>query len=107
MNTEQGILLTSSFINKMSVSGELGWFPRETNASTGYTWRCTPDNSGVYEIVGETLLHPSTDAVGVPGMTLWQFKAVREGHGAVMFELFPPASKEACETVVIKIEVGA
>ena len=107
MNTEQGILLTGNFVNKMRVSGDLGWFPRETNASTGYVWRCLPDNSGVYEIVNETLLHPSTDAVGVPGMVLWKIKAIREGHGSVMFEQYPPGSNEACERVIIKIEVGA
>lgn len=105
MENKEGILLNSHFVNKMSIKGELGWFSRELNASTGYHWSCIPDNSGVYEIVEEIVLHPSTDAVGVPGMIIWKIKAVREGKGAVMFELFPPAEKETAERIVIKIEV--
>lgn len=106
MEKKQAILLNSHFVNKMVIDGDLAWFAREYNASTGYMWRYRPDNSGVYEAVEEILLHPSTDAVGVPGMIIWKFKAIREGMGTIMFELYPPTGKEAVETIVIKIEVN-
>ncbi|MDY6855859.1 MAG: protease inhibitor I42 family protein [Thermodesulfobacteriota bacterium] len=105
MEKREGILLNTHFVNKMSIGGKLGWFSREHNASTGYSWSCIPDNSGVYEIVEEIILHPSTDAVGVPGMNIWKFKAMRDGKGSVMFELFPPAGKEPAEKILIEIEV--
>ncbi len=108
MGKESGICLNSHFVNKMSIDGELGWFLREYNASTGYSWRCIPDNSGVYEIVEEIVLHPSTDASasGVPGMCIWKFKAIREGKGTVVFELLPPAGKEPAEMITVRIEAG-
>ncbi|WP_066501525.1 protease inhibitor I42 family protein [Abyssisolibacter fermentans] len=102
----KGICLNEHFINKMNIDGELGWFMRDYNASTGYTWSCIPDNSGVYEMVENIVLHPSTDAVGVSGMIIWKFKAVREGKGTVMFELYPPAKKEPAATIVVEIEVN-
>ena len=57
-------------------------------------------------MVEEIVLHPSTDAVGVPGMHIWKFKAIKEGKGGVMFELLPPAGKEPAERIVIEIEVN-
>ena len=106
MKITEGILLNSHFVNKMSLGGELGWFSRDCNASTGYSWSCIPDNSGVYGIVEEVVLHASTDAVGVPGMKIWKFNAVREGKGSVMFELRPPGGKEPVERIVIEIKVN-
>lgn len=102
---KEGILLNSAFINKMNIGGEPGWFPVETNASTGYIWTCTPDDSGVYEIAEKIVLHPSTEAVGTPGMIIWKFKAIREGLGRVMFEQFPPGRTDAVETVIVEIAV--
>lgn len=107
MKEKSGICLNSYFVNKMKIGGELGWFLREYNASTGYTWSCIPDNSGVYEMIEDIILHPSTDAVGVPGMRIWKFKAIREGKGSIMFELLPPGGKEPVERIVVKIEVNA
>ncbi|MBD2441443.1 protease inhibitor I42 family protein [Nostoc sp. FACHB-110] len=73
--------------------------------TNGYTWHFRPDNSGVYELAEEIVLHPSTQAVGVPGMKIWNFRAIREGQGSVMFELFPPGQQEPAETVVLNIEI--
>ncbi|MBP0029432.1 protease inhibitor I42 family protein [Roseofilum sp. Guam] len=98
-----GILLNSHFTNKMAVNGELGWLLREFNASTGYTWRFTPDNSGVYELVEEITLHPSTEATGVPGMMIWKFKGIKAGKGSILLELYPPAATSAVETTTITI----
>lgn len=105
MEQKSGILLNSHFSNRMSVGGELGWFLRDYNASTGYSWSCIVDNSGVYELVEELVLHPSTGAVGVPGMICWKFKAVREGRGGIIFELRPPGQPEAIEKILVPIEV--
>ncbi len=105
METKEGIYLVSHFANKMAIGGELGWFLREYNASTGYHWNCIPDNSGVYEMVEEFNLPPSTDAVGVSGMRIWKFKAVRKGTGSVIFELLPPGVKEPSERIVVSIAV--
>ncbi len=106
MEIKEGIALNSKYVNKMKTNGELGWFLKEENASTGYRWNCYPDNSGVYELVEEGTLHPSTEAAGVPGMKFWKFKAVGKGKGAVKFELLPPATKEAAEEVIVNIEVN-
>ncbi len=103
MEHAEAILLNSHFTNKMKINGEAGWFPRDYNASTGYTWKFRPDNSGVYEAEEELILHPSTDAVGVPGQIMWKFRAIREGEGKAMFELFPPGRNEAVETVIVTI----
>ncbi len=105
MEKKQDILLNSHFVNNMKVGEELGWFIREYNASTGYHWSFIPDNSGVYELVEEIVLHPSTDAVGVPGMMIWKFKAENEGVGEAKFELRPPGQEEPAETIVVKIKV--
>lgn len=101
----KGILLTSHFINKMTVGGETAWFIKEFSASSGYMWRYRPDNSGTYELIGNIVLHPSADATGVPGNIIWQFNAIRKGSGEVMFELFPPGSEKAVETILINIAV--
>jgi predicted secreted protein len=104
MKSESGILLSSSFTNNLTVGGELAWFSKPINASTGYVWSVIPDNSGVYEQVGELTLHPSTDAVGVPGEVLWQFKAVRSGIGGIAFELHTPA-KKLVERIIVNVDV--
>lgn len=105
MEKESGIFLVSHWDNKLRLNGELGWFVREYNGSTGYTWAFKPDNSGVYELVEEITLHPSTDAVGVPGMVIWKFKGVKAGQGSVLFELYPPAATSPVETTAITITV--
>ena len=106
MEQNEGILLNSHFVNKLKVGGELAWFIKDYNASTGYTWQCYPDNSGVYEISEQVTLHPSTDAVGVPGSIIWKFKAIAKGKGNIAFELMPPGSKEPSERIIISVEVG-
>jgi predicted secreted protein len=100
-----GILLTEKFVNQLKIHGELAWFFREQNPSTGYSWRFSPDNSGVYELANEIVLRPSTPSVGVPGMSIWKFKAIREGKGSILFELYPPGRQEPVETVALNIEV--
>ena len=89
----------------IAVNGELGCFVRELNAKTGYTWRFTPDNSGVYELVEEITFHPYTEAVGVPGMVIWKLKGVKAGKGAALFELYPLAATFPVETTAITITV--
>lgn len=107
MMKSEGILLNSHFLNMMKVGGESGWFYRESNsASTGYTWSCIPDNSGVYEMIEEVVLHASTPAVGVPGAIIWKFMAVRAGKGTVLFELRAPGSGEVAERIAVTIEAS-
>lgn len=85
----------------LEVGGEQAWFIKEYNASTGYSWSYTPDNSGVYELAEEIVLHPSVEgAVGVPGALIWQFKAVRPGEGGMFFTLHAPGGKPIQKTEV-------
>lgn len=105
MEKKEAILLQNHFMNKMKIDGELGWFTREYNAATGYFWNCTPDNSGVYEMVEELILHPSTEVVGVPGQMNWKFKAVKKGKGTIMFELNSP-SGEQVQQIIIGVDVN-
>jgi len=105
MDRKQDILLNSHFPNKMKVNGEMGWFTRDFNPSTGYFWHYRPDESGVYEVVEAVYLHASTAAIGVPGMMVWKVNAVREGHGTILFELFPPTGSDPVETVAVAISV--
>jgi predicted secreted protein len=105
MDQTTGICLQSHFVNEMVVKGELGWFSREdSSASTGYRWSCIPDDSGVYELVETVTLHPSTNAVGVPGMLIWKFTAVKAGKGSITFQLARPWLPEPYEKIVVTIE---
>lgn len=107
MTRTSGILLSENFPNKLTVGGELAWFTEEQNASTGYRWGFTPDNSGVYELVETIELHPSVEhAVGVPGRVIWKFKATRSGHGAMLFHLIPPGSSTPAKEIKIAVTVG-
>lgn len=106
MKQKSVILLQSHFENELKINGEPAWVVREYNASTGYFWRFRPDDSGVYELVEEITAHPSVDAVGVPGVKTWVFQAIREGKGSIMFELYPPGSDVAVETVVFTVHVS-
>ncbi len=102
---ESAICLNDHFVNKMTLDGELGWFIRDYNKSTGYQWRYLPDNSGRFELVEQIILSPSTEAVGVPGYIIWKFKAKREGEGSLIFELYPPGRKEPVQSLKVEIEV--
>jgi len=106
MTEETGILLNSHYVNKMKINGELAWYTEEMNASTGYNWQVIVDYSGVYEHVETIFLHASVNAAGVPGRIIWKFKAVREGKGNVLFELFPPGSEKPVKTTAVYIEVS-
>lgn len=106
MRIEEGILLYSQFNNLLTVGGKLGWFPLQHNPSTGYTWRLTPDDSGVYELAGEITLLPSTlERIGLPGMMIWKLRPVRKGAGAAIFELYPPGAAMPVETVMVRMTV--
>ncbi len=102
---EKGICLVDHFVNKMTLGGELGWFVRDYSPSTGYQWRYLPDDSGRFDLVEEITLHPSTDAVGVPGFRIWKFKANRECKGSLIFELYPPGRQEPVQRLRVEIEV--
>lgn len=106
MKKEKDILLHNHFTNELQVGGDLAWLCREYNPSTGYNWVCHPDNSGVYEIVSQVTLYPSTNAVGVSGMIIWKLKALKEGKGSVLFELCPPSGKTPIESIIINIKVN-
>jgi predicted secreted protein len=105
MEIGSGILLNSHWDNKMTINGEVGWFIEEYNGSTGYSWKCRSDNSGVYKMVEQIILYPSTEAVGVSGMFIWKVKGIRAGKGSIFFELFPPGAKSPSEATEITITV--
>ena len=106
MKEESGILLNTHFMNFLKIGGELAWYSGEINASTGYHWQVVPDNSGVYEQVGTITLAPSVpQAVGVPGMVIWQFKAVRAGKGSIAFERYAPGGTSPAERIIAQVEV--
>lgn len=100
-----GILLNNQYNNLMRIGGETGWFIRDYNPSIGYDWRFRQDNSGVYTLDEEIVLHASTNAVGVPGMRIWKFKPLKKGFGYAIFELYPPGSPSPVETVVVGMTV--
>jgi predicted secreted protein len=108
---EAGILLFANLpagrMNEMELLHPLiyGWFMEDYNPSTGYTWRFTPDNSGVYRIFKRVILHGSTGMVGVPGKIIWQFQATQKGTGKAIFELLPPGKKVPEKTDVVIITV--
>lgn len=106
LQNEEGILLYSEFNNLLTAGGPLGWFPLQYNPSSGYTWRFTPDNSGVYELAGEVTLLPSTlERVGVPGMIIWKLRPVRAGAGVAIFALYPPGADVPEQTVMVRVTV--
>ena len=103
--SEQGMLLSSEGVNELTLDGARGWFMEEQNASTGYSWKYHPDNSGVYELVEEVSLAPAVPVVGAPGKIIWELQGVREGTGKVMFEEYPPGSKQPSKVVPVEIKV--
>lgn len=107
MQQLNGILLKSDFVNQLEVDGERAWFIRDENPSTGYQWRFTPDNSGVYKEVEELDLHasPPKGMVGVPGAVAWQFEAVRPGKGTMEFQLFGPGRTTPEKTIKVPVQV--
>ncbi len=102
------ILLSPYYVNQLKLGGETGWFTEEYNASTGYSWQFTPDNSGVYKLVETIRLHPSppTGYTGAPGRLIWKFKSMRKGIGSAKFELIPPGKGKPVKTIIIKFEVN-
>jgi predicted secreted protein len=104
MQTE-GILLNPNFPNTLKTGGEIAWFSREVNPSTGYTWKFRPDNSGVYKEMETILLHSSTGVPGTPGEELWKFKAMKPGKGSMRFERFPPGADNPDQTLTINVQV--
>lgn len=107
MNTTNAICLQSHFTNKLIVDGDIGWFIRSCNPSTGYNWQCVPDNSGVYEVVEQINLQPSTAQIvtGVPGKIIWKVMGIKQGSGRILFQLFPPGVDQPCETISLEIKV--
>ena len=103
--SEPGILLSSEGVNELTLDGARGWFMEEQNASTGYSWKFHPDNSGVYELVEEVCLAPAARVPGAPGMMIWELQGVHEGTGKVMFEEYPPGSKQPSKVVPVDIKV--
>jgi Predicted secreted protein len=105
MDQKEGILLTEHFENFMSINGESTWVIKDYNASTGYRWEYRPDNSGTTELLEVVTLHPATKAVGVAGKMGWKFKALKNGSGEILFELFPPGQQRAIEKSLYKVTV--
>ncbi|MCP5047906.1 MAG: hypothetical protein GY940_12090 [bacterium] len=102
------ISLSSYYVNQMKVGGETGWFTEPNNPSTGYYWKYTPDNSGVYNMFEKVTLKPSPPAgyVGAPGRVIWKFKGIKKGMGSAMFQLFPPGKNmQPVRTVIVRFNV--
>ena len=87
------------------LNGELSRLVRESNDSTGYTWRFTPDNSGVCELDEDITPHPSTEAAKVPGTIAWKLKGVKAGTGSILLELYPPDATSPVETITINVTI--
>ncbi|GAB3517357.1 protease inhibitor I42 family protein [Photobacterium alginatilyticum] len=102
---KQETLLVSGAINKVALH-QLANFIVDTNASTGYTWSVIPDNSGTYELTQIVNLETNIGLIGSPGKNIYQFEAIRQGTGSVLFKHFPPGRSEAVETVEVTIEVA-
>jgi predicted secreted protein len=105
MATTNGILLNDDYENNLTIGGELAWFIREQNTSTGYIWQFVPDNSGVYEEVETIVLRASVSGKGVPGTAIWKFKAVKRGTGSMIFQSIRPGSGKPSEEIKISVSV--
>ncbi len=99
-----GILLDASAENSVPVNGELAWFIQEEYGATGYTWQFEQDDSDVYELAYEFLLHPSILGLGGGSvMRVWVFQAVQEGVANLQFGLYRFCSTEPIETITVTI----
>lgn len=58
----------------------------EENASTGYTWTYTIDNSELLEFVEETIVADESGLVGAPSKKTMTFKVLGKGVSTVLFE---------------------
>jgi predicted secreted protein len=104
--TENAILLDPNFVNILKI-GEYAWFTEEENAgSTGYSWQAYVDDSGIYELIKIVSAYPHVKATGAPGRIAWKIKAIKEGEGAIKFELIPPGKKDEKEKdITVKLVV--
>nr|WP_321486399.1 protease inhibitor I42 family protein [uncultured Draconibacterium sp.] len=106
MEEKSAILLNEHFVNNLKVGGEPAYIVLGYNASTGYHWELSVDNSGTYELKEKLTMHPSVEgAVGVPGKISWKFEAINEGIGEIMVESFPPGSDKPVEKNIYKLKV--
>jgi predicted secreted protein len=114
---KNGILLESNLpqgqknVLKMSTPPVYGWYMVEYNPSTGYTWRFTPDNSGVYKMVKQFTLQSTIvnmedkPLVGLPARIVWVFQAVKPGKGVARFSQYAPGKKSPARTDEVVILV--
>jgi predicted secreted protein len=114
---KNGIMLQSNLpqgqnnVLKMSATPVYGWYMVEYNPSTGYTWRFTPDNSGVYKMVKQFTLQSeivnmeNKPLVGLPAKIVWVFQAVKPGKGVARFAQYAPGGKSPVRTDEVVILV--
>ncbi|MDP2574938.1 protease inhibitor I42 family protein [Vibrio penaeicida] len=97
-------LLVADAVNTVDL-GQSARFIVETNPSTGYYWSVIPDNSGTYELVEILNLETRIGLLGTPGKAIYEFKTLREGTGAILFQHCPPGSQEPEEIREVRINI--
>lgn len=114
---KNGILLQANLppgqknVLKKSTPPVYGWYMVEYNPSTGYTWRYTPDKSGVYKLVKQFTLQSTIinmenkPLIGLPAKQVWVFEAVKPGKGVAKFAQYAPGQKKPTRTDEVVIVV--
>jgi predicted secreted protein len=79
----------------------------EANHTTGYLWVQVPVEKPVLQKLGKAVYHqnPSDGKVGVGGMEVWKYKAVRAGKQSLRFEYRRPWEKTASAAKALSFDV--
>lgn len=114
---KDGILLLANLptgqqnVLKVSTPPVYGWYMGDFGAATNFTWRFTPDNSGVYQMVKHFTLGANVvnlagkPLLGLPARSIWVFQGVKPGKGVAKFELFAVNGKTPVRTDTVLILV--
>jgi inhibitor of cysteine peptidase len=80
----------------------------EANHTTGYTWVQVPVEKPVLQKQGKAVYHenPSGGKVGVGGVEIWKFKAVKPGTQNLKFEYRRPWERTASAAKALTFDVA-
>jgi inhibitor of cysteine peptidase len=79
----------------------------EANHTTGYLWVQEPVEKPVLQKLGKAVYreNPSDGKVGVGGVEIWKFKAVKAGKQSLRFEYRRPWEKTAAAAKTLSFDV--
>lgn len=76
---------------------------RDNAGSTGYHWQQVPAKEAGLQTASH-FFPPESQAVGAPGIRVFEYTADESGHYTVQLRLMPPGGKQAASTIAVSIQ---